>query len=82
MSNTVCSIDDAFLAVQSLAPAEKLELISRLWDNIRLGGGFRPSDRDLAEIQGRSAELDAGEVKAVPWESVCDSVRTRLTSHD
>ncbi|MCI0333775.1 MAG: addiction module protein [Planctomycetes bacterium] len=82
MSSAISSVDEAFLAAQSLAPVEKLQLISRLWENIRLGGGFRPSDIDLAEIKRRSAELDAGIVQAIPWEVVRDSVRARLESHD
>jgi putative addiction module component (TIGR02574 family) len=82
MSNATSSVDEAFLVAQSLQPAEKLQLISRLWENIRLGGVFRPSESDLAEMQRRSAELDAGTVKAIPWEVVRDSVRARLKSHD
>ena len=82
MSSAMPSVDEAFLAAQALAPDEKLELISRLWENIRLMQEFRPSDSDLAEIQRRSAEYDAGKVEAIPWEVVRDSVRRRLASHD
>jgi putative addiction module component (TIGR02574 family) len=82
MSNTIRSVDDAFVAAQSLGTPEKLELISRLWEDVRLRGDFRPSDADLAEIKRRSAELDAGLVKTIPWEVVRDSVRQRLASND
>jgi len=82
MSSAVSSVDEAFLIAQSLKPAEKLELISRLWENIRLVDGFRPSDSDLAEIKRRSAELDAGTVKAIPWDVVRDSVRSRIARHE
>ncbi len=82
MSTTVSNIDEAFLATQSLKPAEKLELISRLWESVRAVDGFYPSDRDLAEIKRRSAELDAGTVEAVPWDVVRDSVRSRIASHE
>jgi len=75
------SVDDAFLAAQSLGPDDKLQLISRLWDSIP-PAGWRPSDSELAEVQRRSAEYDAGKVKGVPWEEVRDSVRRRLESHD
>ena len=82
VSSTASSLDDAFLIAQSLKPGEKLELISRIWDNLRLTEGFRPSDDDLVEIQRRSAELDAGNVEAIPWEVVRDSVRARIARHE
>jgi putative addiction module component (TIGR02574 family) len=82
MSGTLSSVEDAFLIAQSLKPADKLELISRLWESIRLVNGFRPSDADLAEIRRRSAELDGGTVKSVPWDVVRDSVRSRLARHE
>ena len=82
MSSTISSVDDAFLIAQSLKPGEKLELISRIWDDLRLTETFRPSDSDLAEIKRRSAELDAGTVEAIPWEVVRDSVRSRIARHE
>lgn len=82
MSNIITSVDDAFLIAQSLKPSEKLELVSRLWNDIRNSGSFLPSEGDLAEIKRRSAELDAGTVEAIPWEVVRDSVRSRISRHD
>ena len=76
------SVDDAFLAAQSLAPAEKLQLISRLWETRPPVGAFRPSDADLAEVKRRWAEYEAGKVGLVPWEEVRDRIRQRLESHD
>ena len=32
----------------------------------------------LAEVQRRSAEIDAGTVELTPWTVVCDRVRRRL----
>jgi putative addiction module component (TIGR02574 family) len=81
MSSATSSDDDAFLKAQSLRTDQKLQLISRLWDDIRRSGAFQLSDSDLAEMQRRSAELDAGTVKTVPWEVVRDAVRARLASH-
>jgi putative addiction module component (TIGR02574 family) len=81
MSDATSSIDEAFAFAQSLAPNQKLELISRLWEDVRAGGTFRPSDADMAEIKRRSAELDAGNVVAVPWEEVQESVRRILESN-
>ena len=82
MSSVTSNIDQAFDLAQLLSPIEKIQLISRLWDNIRLSGEFRPSEGDLAEMQRRSAELDAGTVKGIPWDVVRDSVRKRFSSHE
>jgi putative addiction module component (TIGR02574 family) len=82
MSSVLSSVDEAFLRAQTLSPNDKLELISRLWESINPHEDFRPTDADLAEIKRRSAELDAGTVKAVPWEVVRDSVRSRLAKHE
>jgi putative addiction module component (TIGR02574 family) len=76
------SVDDAFLAAQSLGPTEKLQLINRLWESVPPAEGFRPSESDLAEIKRRWAEYEAGKVELVPWEVVRESVRQRLASHD
>jgi putative addiction module component (TIGR02574 family) len=82
MSSTLSGVDNAFLIAQSLKPADKLELISRLWESIALANGCRPSDADLAEIKRRSAELDQGTVKSVPWDVVRDAVRSRIARHE
>jgi len=81
MSNAISSVDDAFGAAKSLGPDQKLELISRLWEDVRRSGTFRPSESDLAEIKRRSAEFDAGKVTAVPWEEVRESARRILESN-
>jgi putative addiction module component (TIGR02574 family) len=78
----MASVDDAFLAAQGLGTQEKLELISRIWATIPSKGDFRPSQADIAEIKRRSAELDAGTVKGIPWEVVRDSIRSRLAKHE
>jgi putative addiction module component (TIGR02574 family) len=82
MSSTSTSIDDAFLVAQALKPAEKLELISRLWQSIQLSGAFRPSDADLEEVKRRWEEYESGMVKTVPWETVRDEIRRKLSSHE
>ena len=78
MSSPASSIDDAFALAQSLAPVQKLELISRLWEDVRIRGEFRPSDSDLAEIKRRWSEYEAGKVKTIPWEQVRDEIRQKL----
>jgi putative addiction module component (TIGR02574 family) len=74
------TVDNAFLAAQSLGTDEKLQLISRIWNSIP-SSSFRPSDRDLAEMKRRWAEYEAGTMEARPWEEVRDSVRRRLGLH-
>ncbi len=78
MSHATSSVDEAFIAAQSLAPNQKLELISRLWEDVRISGTFRPSDADLAEIKRRWAEYESGQVKSIPWEQVRDEIRQKL----
>ncbi|MEX2316865.1 MAG: addiction module protein [Pirellulales bacterium] len=81
MSQATSGVDDAFLAAESLNVDQKLELISRLWEDVRRSGNFRPSDAALEEVKRRWAEYEAGKMKAVPWEEVRDSVRLRLKEH-
>ena len=81
MSHAASSVDQAFVAAQALAPDQKLELISRLWNDVRASGTFRPSAADMAEIERRSAELEAGTVVPVPWQEVQESVRRILESN-
>jgi putative addiction module component (TIGR02574 family) len=76
------SIDDAFSIAQALDPADRIELIARLWETIPPKENWTPSDNDLAEVNRRWAEYEAGKVKAIPWETVRDEIRQRLASHD
>jgi putative addiction module component (TIGR02574 family) len=78
MSSVTSSIEGAFAIAQSLTPVEKLELISRLWEDIRVRGDFRPSDSDLAEIKRRWSDYESGKVKTIPWVQVRDEIRQRL----
>jgi putative addiction module component (TIGR02574 family) len=43
---------------------------------------WQPSDADLAEMQRRSAELDSGQVRAIPWEQVRNEVRDQLANFE
>ena len=76
--STMSSVDDAFAIAQSLAPLDKLELISRIWEDVRVRGEFRPSDSELELIKRRWAEYEAGDVKGIPWEEVRDEIRQKL----
>jgi putative addiction module component (TIGR02574 family) len=75
------SVDDAFLAAEPLAPAEKIQLISRIWETIPTAG-WRPGDNDLAEVKRRWAEYEDGQVKLLPWEDVRDQMRQRLSANN
>jgi putative addiction module component (TIGR02574 family) len=75
------SVDDAFFAAESLAPAEKLQLISRLWETIP-STGWRPSDCDLAEVERRWAEYESGREKAIPWEEVWSEIEDEMAHDD
>jgi putative addiction module component (TIGR02574 family) len=75
------SVDDAYLAAESLAPAEKLQLISRLWETIP-PTGWRPSDNDLVEVKRRWAEYEDGKVKAIPWDDVWADIERQLDGDD
>ena len=48
----------------------RIQLIEALWDTVPDEAMPRLSDEWLAEIQRRSAEFDAGNVRAIPWEQV------------
>jgi putative addiction module component (TIGR02574 family) len=78
---TMSSVDDAFLAAESLAPVEKLQLISRLWESIP-PAGWRPSEGDLAEVKRRWAEYEAGREETIPWENVWAELEDEMTQDD
>jgi putative addiction module component (TIGR02574 family) len=75
------SVDDAFLAAESLAPVEKLQLISRLSETIP-STGWRPSDSDLAEVKRRWAEIESGKAKTIPWEDVWSEIEGEMAHDD
>jgi putative addiction module component (TIGR02574 family) len=77
----IATVDDAFDIAQSLTPAEQIALISRIWEAVPKTI-FRPSDADLAEMDRRWAEYEAGRIKAIPWEEVRKTLRKRLKSHE
>ena len=63
--------------IEKLAPEERLQLISELWETLRAvaeSGPLTPAQR--AELDRRLDELDGGDVSLVPW----DEVKRRLTT--
>jgi putative addiction module component (TIGR02574 family) len=73
--------DDIFNAVQSLAPAERWQLVTRLWDALPDEVWGMISQDDFEEIQRRSAEFDAGNAVTVSREQVRQRIRERLGDH-
>ena len=74
----MASVDDAFSFAQSLSANEQHVLIERLLEALP-SQDFKPSDSDLAEVQRRSAEFDAGRMESYSWEEVRDSIRRKLS---
>ena len=70
--------DELLRQAQSLKPDEKFKLICGLWDTFPAEEWPSPSDAELAEVQHRSAEYDAGREVSVPWSEVRERLRARL----
>jgi putative addiction module component (TIGR02574 family) len=75
------SPDEIFHAVQSLAPDERWQLITRLWDALPPEDWPKPPDEDLAEVHRRFAEYEAGEVESISWEDARKQIRERLAGN-
>lgn len=59
------------LTVASQLPVpDRLQLIEDLWSSVPAESLPPLSDEWRTEIQRRSAELDAGLVKGIPWEQI------------
>jgi putative addiction module component (TIGR02574 family) len=62
---------DSLLSDASQLPLDaRIQLIEALWETVPEDALPPLSDEWLAEIERRSAEYDAGAVKAIPWEQV------------
>ena len=64
-------------AARTLSPAERLWLVDAVWDDEHPENWPALSPEWLAEVQRRSAEFDAGRMKASPWEDVQARVRRK-----
>ncbi len=54
-------------AAQHLPESERLRLIDALWDSVSPDAEACFSEEWAREIERRTAELDAGSAKTVPW---------------
>ncbi len=59
----------------TLSQADQVEVIEALIAALDLAGPQPLDESWLAEIRRRSAELDAGKVKAIPWPEVRERAR-------
>ncbi len=69
------TLQEILNAAQSLPPAEKMQLIGALWDSVSPDDWIRPSSELMAEVQRRSAKIDAGEESASSWSDVRQRAR-------
>jgi putative addiction module component (TIGR02574 family) len=70
-------VQSILTVAQQLSVAERLELIDALWESVP-PSAFPPlSDEWRAEIERRSAEINAGKVATIPWEQVRDEAFRR-----
>lgn len=70
------SIESIEAQAMKLSPDERADLADRLWISVA-----EQDDIDAAwdaEIERRIAQLDAGEVERVPWETVIADLRAQL----
>lgn len=67
------------LADATLLPAEdRIQLIDAIWETLPEESLPPLSGEWMAEIQRRSAEIDAGTVETIPWEQVRADALHRL----
>jgi putative addiction module component (TIGR02574 family) len=69
---------EALLAEATQLPlGARIQLIEALWDTVPADALPPLSDEWLAEIERRTAEYDAGNEQAIPWEQVRRDARLR-----
>ena len=79
MRHAAMSTIDALLADAAQLPvADRLELIDALWDTLPDEALPPLSEEWVAELQRRSAELNTGTAKTIPWEDVQADALARL----
>jgi len=69
------TLTDVLAAARTLNSADRIRLADALWEDIPLEEWPQPSPEWIAEAQRRSAEYDAGRMKAATWAEV--QVRAR-----
>lgn len=70
------------LRIETLSPAERLDLLERLWDSLSDTPARVPmTDPQKAELNrrldGLEDDVEKGRVLGVPWDEVVRQIRTR-----
>ena len=74
-------VEDLLQAALGLSDDEQLQLVAALVSAVD-ERGLRPFDDSwIAEAQRRSAEYDAGSVRAIPWSVVRERARRKASSN-
>jgi putative addiction module component (TIGR02574 family) len=63
--------------IEALKPAERLELLERLWDSLS-DDEVPLTDAQKAELDRRLEDLDRNPEDSEPWEAVRDRLQRRL----
>jgi len=64
--------------ILSLSVSERLEIMNVIWESIaNEHAGLPVPDWQIAEVERRSAEMDANPNLGIPWEEVKKSVLNR-----
>ena len=71
------TLQDILTAAQALPPSEKVQLIGALWDSVSPNDWPPPSAELLAEVQRRSADIDAGIGTLSSWNEVRERARQK-----
>jgi putative addiction module component (TIGR02574 family) len=72
------TVDSLFASALQLPAADRMRLIEALWETIPEDEAMTLSPEWLAELDRRSAEIDAGDVTGATWEEVREAAMKRL----
>ena len=72
------SVESIEAQAMKLSPDERADLADRLWLSVHEQEQEQIDTAWDAEIERRIAQLEAGQVEGVPWETVITDLRTQL----
>jgi putative addiction module component (TIGR02574 family) len=70
--------EEIYAAANALPPNDKWLLVTRLWATLPPEAWEAPDDLELAEVQRRSREFDAGKSRPVEKAEVQRAIRERM----
>jgi len=71
------TLQEILAAAQSLASAERAQLIDALWQSVSPEDWTPPTDEWITEAQRRSDAYDAGQMTASTWSDVRQRARRK-----